>query len=445
MRRFHAVGKQVLLAAACLVVSGCTVHPAGEKQERQSAALAGQPYEMQAKERSLPTLSATPTSDELVRYALLASPELEQKYWEWRSAIEQIPQDGTQAANLMLFAGVPITHGSTAFDRTTVTVANDPMADIVWPTKLSAAAQRALGNAKAAGFRFQKAKYDLRQKVLNAYYDHALAVETLKLDQADVEILTTASNVTEAGIGSGRSTQSDAIKARNELDLLNNQIIEESARLPALRSALSVTIGRDPTAALAPATSIPAVARNAYTQDQLLQLVVDRNPEALAQKAEHAARQESVQLAHLQYQPDFSLSAGTDFGGSMQSLLGSITVPYLRHEAIDAAIAQAEANLRSTDAMQRQNLLDLSGRILADQAAINGAEKQLALLEDRILPRAQENSHIIRSSYESGHSSMLDLFDAQRSVLAIQRLVLQLKVFQERQRVDAEAAIAMKL
>jgi hypothetical protein len=62
----------------------------------------------QREDRSPTTLPAEPTPDDLVRYASLASPELEQKYWEWKSAIEQIPQDGTQATNLVLFAGVPV-------------------------------------------------------------------------------------------------------------------------------------------------------------------------------------------------------------------------------------------------------------------------------------------------------------------------------------------------
>src|SRR5262245_40455723 len=148
MRRYIA---HVVLATALSVIAGCTSHPAGEKELRNSAMEAGRQYERTPEQRAAPPLAENPSAEELVRYALLTSPDLEQQYWEWRSAIEQIPQDGTQPTNLVVFAGVPITNGGTSFDRTTVTIANDPMNDILWPSKPTTAAQRAPDNAKAVG------------------------------------------------------------------------------------------------------------------------------------------------------------------------------------------------------------------------------------------------------------------------------------------------------
>lgn len=423
----------------CFSLAGCTVHPAGEQQERQAAQRDGQPFAAPATERALPILSATPGVDELIRYALLASPELEQKYWDWRSAIEQIPQDGTQATNLMLSAGIPITHGSTAFDRTTVTLANDPMADIVLPTKLLVAAQRALDTARAAGFRFQKAKYDLRQKVIDAYCDYVLAAELLKLDQAEAEILKTSATVTEAGISSGRFTQTDSIKANNDVDLLQNQMLERSARLPALQAALNAAIGRESAAHLEPSTTLPASAPIVATAEELLRFAADHNSELAAAAADTAARHDARQLADLQYRPDFSLSAGTDLAGGIQSLLGSITLPYFRHEAIDAAIAQAEANLRASLAMERAARNDVNARIFSDLAFLRGADQQLALLNATILPRARQSGDLTRSSYENGHASIVDVLESQRSILSIERLILQMNIARTRERADLDA------
>ena len=115
-----------LATGISLALTGCTAHPPGEADERRAASEAGAPFEKRAGERDVPPLPDDPTPDDLVKHALLTNPELEQRYWEWRSAIEQVPQDGTQPTNLVLFAGVPITNGSTAFNRTTVTAANGP-------------------------------------------------------------------------------------------------------------------------------------------------------------------------------------------------------------------------------------------------------------------------------------------------------------------------------
>ena len=86
-------------------VAGCTVHPVGERAERDAATEAGKPFAHQIEKRDLPPLPENPTADDLVRYAFGVNAELEQHYWEWRSAIEQIPQDGTQATNLVLSGG----------------------------------------------------------------------------------------------------------------------------------------------------------------------------------------------------------------------------------------------------------------------------------------------------------------------------------------------------
>ena len=82
-----------------------------------------------------------PTTDQLVEYAMLSNAELEQHYWEWRSAIEQIPQDGTQIHDAQLWQLAPaITHGAPVGEAARVSLSNDPMTDIKWPSKLDAAA-----------------------------------------------------------------------------------------------------------------------------------------------------------------------------------------------------------------------------------------------------------------------------------------------------------------
>ncbi len=433
---------KTLTAAALLavVVSGCTVHPDGERQEREWAEAAGIPYHEPADQRKLPTLSADPTPDELVRYALLASPDLEQHYWEWRSAIDQIPQDGTEPTNLVVYAGAAVTRGSTAFNRTTVTVANDPMADIVWPSKLSAAAKRALENARAAGFRFQQAKYDLRQRVLNACYDYALAAELLRLGRADVELLRTTALVAEAGLESGKSSQATALKARDEVELESNEVTAAQAHLSEFGAALNAVIGRDPTTPLQPPDKLPDDRPLNVSQGQLQHLVDERSPVLAALDAEGRGRADGERLARLQYLSDFSLSGSTDLGGVGQVLMAMVTVPLLKYQSINAAVEQAEANLRTTDAVRRQTRLDLRSRIVADVASVHDADRELDLLERSALPHVRQTVDVARAAYEGGQVPVGDLVDAQRSDVALRRLSAQLRASRARQLVDLEAA-----
>ncbi len=221
----HAIAMiRRMLLALLLTLTGCTVHPNGECEERSAALQAGKPFEARAESRQITPLPDHPTPDQLVEYALLNNAELEQHYWEWRSAIEQIPQDGSQTATLNISAGTTITNGHTSWGSSSVGLSNDPMTDIKVPAKLDAAAKQALENARAAGRRFIKAKFDLRNKVLGAYYDYALTAELIRLEQSNQQLLKTTATVTESRNRAGTTGQQDVLKAANEVDISNNDI-----------------------------------------------------------------------------------------------------------------------------------------------------------------------------------------------------------------------------
>jgi outer membrane protein TolC len=52
---------------------------------------------------------------------------------------------------------------------------------------------------------------------------------------------------------------------------------------------------------------------------------------------------------------------------------------------------------------------------------------------------------VARSAYEAGQSSLLDVLEAQRSLLAIERLVANLRATREKRLADLEAATGTAL
>jgi len=438
MRRFISL-RSLALAAFLSGLVSCTAHPPGEREERDAALRAGQPFAKRMEDRQMPPLPANPTPDQLVEYALINNAELEQRYWEWRSAIEQIPQDGTQTATLNVAAGTSITNGRASWGSSTVTLANDPMTDIKWPGKLDAAARQTLENAKAAGQRFLKAKYELRNKVLSAYYDYALNAELIRLEQNNRQLLQTTAAGTEARNRSGSSGQQDVLKAINEVDISGNDIASMESQLPSQRAAINAMLSRPADAPLPAPAELPPARSLAYGDAELVELAAKQNPELIALADEIRGRHEGIRLAKLQYVPDFNLSAGTDLMGVTQSVLGQATIPVFRYEAINAAIAQAEANLRASDAMRRQAGNDLVTLVISDITSIHDADRQLGLFEQTILPRAREVVEIGRSAYETGHASLLDLLEDQRSLIAIERLVANLRITREKHLAELES------
>lgn len=424
---------------------GCTVHPAGEREERQAALAAGKTYEKSAGDRSIPPLPQRPTPDDLVRYALLSNADLEQQYWQWRAAIEQVTIDGTQPTSLALSLGTTLNNGQLAWDRTIVTAANDPMTDISFPAKLSAAARRSLENARAAGVRFRKAQFELRRRVLDAYDDYALNAELIRLGDENIQLLQAAAVITDARNRSAMGGEADALKARNEVDLARNDVANMRSQLPIERAALNALLNRPPLAAIPVPDSLPAARPIDESDQELLDRAAKMNPELLALADEIKARHEDIHLAKLQYYPDFDVAASTDLKGITQTLLGEFTIPLLRYEALNAAIAQAEANLHAADAMRRQTGSDLSAQIVDDIDTLRDDDRQLDLLKNTILPRARQAVTLARTAYETGSASLLDMLENQRSLIDIERLIANLQTTRDKRLAEIESIDAARL
>jgi len=407
----------VFITLPALLV-GCTVHPVGEKEERHLAHEEGKAFT--AVEVS--SLGEHPTEDDLVRRALQCNQSLLQKYWEWRSAIEQIPQDGTEPGNVSLFAGMDITKGAIRGSSSTLGIGNDPMADILLKPKLSTAAKRALENARAAGFRFRKAQFELRSKLLTAYAEYALTAELLRLEEENVQLIKTVSSAVEAKNRAGLGGQQDLLRTENELDLTQNELATFQSILPGERAGLNALLNRAPDAPIPVPENVASSKPLRNNEEALLKLAAERNPELLALAHETSAEKAAAKLASLQYIPDISLSANTDLAGITQSLMGMVTLPLFRYEAINAAVAQAEANIKAKEAMRRQSTNDIAATLVMDLYTVRDSERQLQLFTGTILPRAEQAVSITRSSYETGQASLLDFLDTQRSLIALKRM-----------------------
>ncbi len=438
-----SLSKTFLLALLTLP-AGCALHPKGEGAERERAAEAGKPFEKAFHERELPPLADDAPWQEFLRHAFLASGELEERYWEWRAAIEDVPIQASPRTTAAFFFNHLLNGSSSTFwDRTTVAVGNDPMFNLPWPGKLATAGRLALEKARAAGLRFEKAKFDLQAEVIEEYSEWALLAERIRIAEANLALLDIVARVADANVRSGSSPHQDILKAQTERDLAGNELETLRSRLAGARAKLNALIGRPPDAPLAPPASPPAPRRLAYGEGELLLLMAERNPELAELAREAEAKREGIHLAKLEFIPDFSVSASTDLGGAAQTIAGMITAPVLRYEALRAGLVQARAELRALDARRRQAGNDLVAAVIADFQGLRNIERQASIFAERILPRTEAIVETTRSSYAAGRASLIDLLDGQRTRLDIRAMFAELRAEREKllARLEARAAV----
>ncbi len=431
-----------LVLAALISLAGCTVHPPGESQLRHQAQVAGKPFAQPYAQRHPSPLPLNATPRQLVRYALRNNPQVQESYWQWRAAIENIPQVGTQTTTLMLNAGTLLNRGGASLANTTVGAANMGSADLKWPSKLSADAKAALLRAVAAGWNFQSRRFVLRRNVLDAWYNYARTAVTLQLFRQRLSLLQNIVAMNRAGISTGTVTPQQWLSGQNRLDLLRSRILELTHQLPRQLSSLNSLLGRPANTPLKPPQTIAIVPIPALSNHELLALAVRRNPQLHALGKLAVADRISIRRAKMQYIPNFDIGLSTSLDGTVQNLTGALVLPALRYHAINASIRQARYQLRATHAAWRSQFNILAARLLIDLIALRNDHRQLRLFRRHILPRWRMMSTLTRAAYQQGRASADQQLGLDQTMLQIQETLVDLQSDQDQRIADIDSIIA---
>ncbi|HEX5011272.1 MAG TPA: TolC family protein, partial [Planctomycetota bacterium] len=206
--------KRLLIACALAALgAGCAIHPEGEREERDRALAAGDELDAE-----VPPLPAQPELADYLRTAFHADAALRQAYWEWRAALERIPQEASPPNVALSFDYLFSDEHMSSWDRTTLGLSNDPSEMIPAPSKLAAAGRRALEEARAAGLRFEAAKFRLQADVTSLHADLALHGELIRLQQEEVGLLALQAGEASAQLASGAS-QDESVRRQTALEL----------------------------------------------------------------------------------------------------------------------------------------------------------------------------------------------------------------------------------
>ena len=417
----------LLLPLSALFIPACAVHPIGETEERDHATAAlrelDEPIEV-------PALPAEPEVRDYLRTAFHADQDLRARYWQWRAAVERIPQDASPPNPALNFSYLFSNEHMTAWDRTTLGLSNDPMSDIPLPTKLATAGRRALENARAAGLRFEAAKFKLQAEVTSLYLDLALHAQQIRAQEETIALLRVATADAEARLRTTTASSTEALRTRNELELAENELQNLHAQLPFLFGKMNARLGRDASAPLPLPREMPEPQPLPARDDEILALAAQRSPELAALAHEVAGREEALALARQAWIPDFGLSFNVM--GSVSRSIGGMVVLPLRVVAIDAGIEVARASLRAAEAARLQYARDLAASFVLDLTDLRNTARQLELFRGTLLPRAEAIARTSETGQATGRGTIADIVMARRAQVDTRFMLAQLQAEREK-------------
>jgi outer membrane protein TolC len=325
------------------------------------------------------------------------------------------PMDPTVEFERMYAAG-PL--GSGAAERT-ITVRQE----FRNPYKSRLARNAALGENSY----YKSLSGDRSNKVLSeaveAFNNYLLFTRTERLYTENMELLRGFARAAESRYAAGRGSQADALRAQVELSKAQGLLLEAAqdrgiaaARLNALRN-------------LPPAAPVGAPEEEDFSPEPadyaaLEAAALANNPLLKALRARVGAYDSKVTLAKAGYAPDFMVGLrrrsadNAAMDGTYDLSLG-FTVPLwfgrnkaeLDEAGAERAVAEAEYN-----AAHNALLLELKSAALELDCCAN-----LINIYDSAVLQAEQALKASRTSYEAGQTSFLELIEAGRALLEVQR------------------------
>jgi len=397
--------------ALALLLAGCKGVPTGgEKEARSQGQAVAASYRPHGQKPALPVLTATSSLSNYLTYALLNQPRVEAAYYDWGASIERI----TQARSF------PDPQFTFQMDIQNIVTSIMPglMGAIPWPEKLRVGAQIASAESQSKYFAFQSAVLESAFEVKRAYYQLYFLEEKIGVEQETLRLLADLERLARSQNEVGKVTLQDVLRAQIEQNRLKTEIANLEDARSSLLAQFKAALGlgaNDPT------PPIPGQFESTpldLTADKLFETALAQNTRLKAMEADVRAAEASIILARKGRLPDFTLGLMADvkMNPTLYRPLGTVTLPIWR-DKIAAQIAEAQANKRAAQAQLSGEQIALAVDFAERSFLYREATRNLALLNDQLLPKARQSLEVARSGYLGGQIDFFNLTDTERTLL----------------------------
>jgi outer membrane protein, heavy metal efflux system len=402
------------VAAAVVFLAGCNGIPThNEKAAREQLKGVAAQYRPNDQKPPLPVLTSDSGLSNYLAYAMLNQPVVAAAYYDWAASVERI----TQARSF------PDPQFAFQMDVQAVVTSVMPglMGSIPWPDKLRVGAEIASAESQSKYYAFRSAVLQTAFEVKRAYYQLYFLAEKIRVNRESLQLLNDLEKLARTQNEVGKATLQDVLRAQIEQDRLTTELANLEDSRSSLVAQFKAALGMS---APDPAPPIPGRFESSsldLTPEQMLETAFTRNQRLKGIDAEIRSAEASILLARKGRLPDFSLGfmadAKTDptlfrFPGNP----GTISLPIWR-DKIAAQIAEAQANKHSAEARLSAEEITLAVNFAEKSYLYREANRNLELLRDRLLPKANQSLAVARTGYLSGQIDFFNLTDAERTLL----------------------------
>ncbi len=418
-----------VFAASGLLFAGCRGMPSpGERQARADFKSVAGNFRPANRPPVLPELTPDSSLSNFLACALLNSPSVAAAFYDWSASVE----------NITIQRSLPnpqLTFQSDIADIVE-TVMPGFLQEFPGPGKLKARARVAGAESQGKYFAFESAVLQAAFNLKNAYFKLGLLEEQLRLKRETLSLLENQERVLRAQNVAGAASLPEALRVQSESDRAQNEVANlEDSRRPLLEN-FKAALGLTPEQPDPPTPAQFETSGESPDAGELLRFAFAHNPQLAAMEADVRAAEAGMAMAYKERVPDFSLGLMADVKASptMFRPLAGMTLPIWR-DKLAAEIAQAQASELAAKSRLKAAQINLAVDFAEKSFAYRETSRNLALIEEKLIPQARKSLETIRAGYRTGTMDFSGLTDAERTLLDLQLEAVEA-------RTDREIALA---
>jgi len=310
-------------------------------------------------------------------------------------------------------------------------------------------------DAQRAAAEADRAQIDVRQlEILRdlqiAWFEIAKVEQQIRIVNDQIELVRELENLVEIRYETGGAAQADILRIQMEEERLKNRIENLEDQLIPLKANFNEYLNRT-SDSYVETTEQVETQELLYSDDQIHQLVRAENPRFDGIESRGNALDQQQRAAQLDGRPSFGLGLevmGRDFGpmsmfpDATESFIGMATVrlPIFRSRT-QSQQQQITSRKRALDSELLQTENRLSSEVESALEELRKSERNLRLLDEELVPRAQQALDILRDEYSVGRARFDELLQIQRELLDLELERIEAVVGQNRAVVRIESLI----
>ncbi len=360
-------------------------------------------------------LDANSTLQDYLLYAASNNAELKAAFSNWQAAAQQIPQAKTLPDPEILYGY--------AIEDTPQRFVVDVMQKFPWPGTLKARAGSASAAAGSARKQYESKRLQLFYEVKYVFYEYCFLAKAVTLTTESLDLLKHFEEIARTRYATSEASHPDVIRAQVELAILENELKTFTKSKPPIEAKLNSILNR-PVSNELPWPQMPQYKQAAFDTGQLIETVMQNNPDIQSLGYDIAAGKSNVELAKKKFYPEIGVGFGIDEGMGadgenryMPKL--SVNLPLWRG-SYKAGELQAKAMLNKTVQEKIQLGNNLAAKTQQILYELDDSGRKIALYGDFVIPKTKEMLTASETSYRAGGIDFFSLIDAQRKLLKYQ-------------------------